>query len=442
MANQKSEQTQKIIPFLQGVAMNNRTRISLIVVAAIWMYVGLAVVGPATSFAEEVIRKVTSPRQVSSTFSISLRARLNDKRNKLLGRLDVLRMKFNQFSQGECTTGVKEGSTADSYCQATYDRLNSQLDVYDADAKKFNARIAFEEGKVMLLGYAFKMGVRMRAYAHQSLTSIKDMSRILIGVWYAERGDYQRARHLVDLPNMSADALQEMDELLLSLERKKRALLKKEILRTVMSGDFNSRLFSRYPHEFSLSLLRAHLSIKSGNYDEAMKQIALARGMNIESPSLAEAELYIRQMKASMMEKQSPPTPALIKNQENMAGAYAGWKLGMLLMDADMGTPAALILGKSARTLAREGDIDDSKTVFRLANKIPEGEGKSKISLPSSGIYDGVSEANILLDALEYGQHNWQRSMQFLELAHKALPGNERISEAIAHVQALMASQR
>jgi len=57
-------------------------------------------------------------------------------------------------------------------------------------------------------------------------------------------------------------------------------------------------------------------------------------------------------------------------------------------------------------------------------------------------MYDGVSEADILLDALEYGQQDWQRSMQFLKLAHKAEPNNEQISEAIAHTQALMASQR
>ncbi len=377
---------------------------------------------------------------VPDTLTGRARSQFSDQHHGLANRLSSLENNISDFNS-DCAS-VYKGSVAAAKCRSRQGRLQSLLQDYITDVKAFNRRIAIEEEKALLIGYAFRIGKKMRAYAHQSLTSIEDMSRVLIGVWYAERGDYRRARHLADFPNVSADELQEMNALLLSLEQKKRALLKKEILRTVISGDFNSRLFSRYPHKFSLTLLRAHLSMKSHNYDEALKQIAMARAMHIESPSLAEAEVYVRQMKQSAREKLRPTDPALITHQENMASAYAGWTLGMLLMDADMDATAALILGRSARTLAREGNIDDSKTVFQLANKIPEGGGESKKGLPSPGIYDGESEANILLDALEYGQHDWKRSMQFLTIAHKASPGNDRISEAIAHTQALMASQR
>jgi len=277
--------------------------------------------------------------------------------------------------------------------------------------------------KALLLGYAFKMGDRMRAYAHQSLKSLKDVSRILIGVWNAERGSYEKARHLASLSNVNDDVLKDLDDILLSLEREQRALLKKEITRTVISGKFNGRLFSRYPINFSLSLVRAHTAIKSHDYDMALRQLAVARKMTIESPALADAELYVRQMKASAMEKKYPSNPALITHQANM--------------DA----PAALVLADSAKTLAREGNIEDSKTIFRLANTIPGRQEANGGGLPASGVYDSASEPDIFFDALDYGNHDWKRSLQFLNIAHKAAPNNERISEAMAHVQAFMASE-
>lgn len=369
--------------------------------------------------------------------------------------LEEMRVPLARKIRGQissCKSVASDDKQLISWCKDLTRKIAPLWRTYEKDVRQYGSDLksalisgnpeSYKEKVALLLGNAFKAGAGMRAYAHQSLMSIKDMSRVLIGVWYAERGDYQRARHLANIQNVTADELKEMNDLLLSLERNKRTLLKKIIPRLVISGDFNSSIFSRYPDKFSLSLLRAHMNIKSHNYDEALKQIASARQVNIESPALDEAEVYIRQMKASAMEKHKPTAPALITHQENMAGAYAGWILGTLLMDADMDTPAALVLNRSARTLAREGNIDDSKTVFRLANKLPEGSGENKGLLPSSGIYDSASEADILLDALEYGKHDWKRSLSFLKLAHRASPDNERINEAMAHAQALMASQR
>jgi len=377
---------------------------------------------------------------VPDTLAKPAKSQLLDQHKVLSGRIANLEKKIINFNS-ECHS-VDKGSVAADKCRRSQGRLQSKLQSYIVDAKAFNLRIGFEEGRALLMGYAFKMGAKMRAFAHQSLKSINSTSRVLISIWYAERGDYQRARHFIALPGNMADDLQEMDSLLRSLERKKRKLLKTAIPRLVISGGFDSRLFSRYPDKFSLTLLRAHMNLQSGNYDAALGQIAAARNMNIESPALAGAAVYARQMKAAAMERQRPADSALIRHQENMAGAYAGWTLGMLLTDADMDATAVQTLTTSAQTLAREGNIDDAKTVFELAKSLSDGSGKNKAWLPSSGVYDGASEANILLDALEYGRHDWNKSLSFLRLAHKASPDNQRINEALAHAQALMASQR
>jgi len=390
----------------------------------------------ATAYAVEIPDLLDVPVALSEP----VRSQFLDQHQGLANRLTNLENSISVFNS-DCAS-VDKGSVAASNCRDRQGSLQSLLRTYIMDVTAFNRRIAFQKGMTLLVGSAFKMGSRMRAYAHQSLKSLKDISRILIGVWYAERGSYQRARHLASLPNITAEELKEMDSVLLSLERKKRKLLKKSIPRLVISGDVNSRLFSRYPVKFGISLLKAHLNIKSGNYDIALRQIATARNMHIKSPALAEAEVYVRQMKASAMEKKSPTNPALITHQANMASAYAGWSLGMALMDADMDATAVQVLSTSAQTLAREENIEDSKTIFRLAHKIQESHGESKDWLPSPGIYDTASEADILLDSLEYGNHDWNRSLMFLKLAHKASPGNERIKEAIAHAQALMASER
>ncbi len=386
--------------------------------------------------------EVTELRQVPSTLSDPLKSQFISGRAILANRLTELRLKFSQFDK-DCAD-VEEDSAEDSYCQATAGRLTDKLSAYDSDVKKINRLIAVEEGVTVLIGNAFRMGSQIRAYAHKSLNSAKDISRVLIGAWHAERGSYQKARHLARFPDISQkdEILNEIDDILLSLEREQRELLKKSITRLVISGDFNSRFFSQYPDKFSISLLQAHMNIKSQNYDAALNKIASAKIMNIESQALAEAETYVRQMKISAIEKLTPTDPALITHQKNLAGAYAGWSLGLLLMDSDMDATAIQILNTSAQTLAREGETGDSTILFRLINKIPEKEEKNRAWLPSSSIYDYASEADILLDSLEYGRGDWKRSLLFLELAHKASPGNEKINEAIAHTQALIASQR
>jgi len=399
------------------------------------LFLAVISVAGADAYAVEIPELLDVP----NTLSKPDQSRIQDQRQGLATRLGELEKNIAVFN-GDCAS-VNKGSEAATNCRSRQGRLQSLLQAYITDAIAFNSRVTFARGKALLLGYAFKIGDRMRAYAYQSLASIKDTSRVLIGVWNAERGSYEKARHLASLSDVNDEALKEMNDILLSLERKQRALLKEEITHTVISGKFNARFFDRYPINFSLSLVRAHTDIKSHDYDAALRQLAVARKMNIESPALANAELYVRQMKASAMEKKSPSSPVLIKHQANMASAYAGWSLGMLLMDADMGAKASKVLSASASTLAREGNIEDSKTVFRLVNAIPEGRGAHGGRLHDSGVYDVTSEADILLDALEYGNKDWNRSLQFLNIAHNAAPNNERIKEAKAHIQALMASQ-
>lgn len=410
----------------------------MIMISVLLMYFALIVTTPAELHAAEV----TKLRQVPASLSDSLKSRLMPERATLAIRLTELNLKFREFDK--VCADVEEDSAEDSYCQATAGRLTDKLSAYDSDVKKFNRRIAVEERVTVLIGNAFRMGSQIRAYAHKSLNSAKDISRVLIGTWHAERGSYQKARNLARFPDISQkdDILNEIDDLLLSLEHEQRKLLKKAISRLVISGDFNSRFFSQYPDKFSILLLQAHMNIKSQNYDAALSKIASAKKMNIESQAIAEAETYVRQMKISAIEKLTPTDPALITHQKNLAGAYAGWSLGMLLMDADMDATAIQILNKSAQILAKEGKTGDSTTVFRLINKIPEIGEKDERWLPSPGIYDTASEADILLDSMEYGSGDWKRSLLFLELAHKASPDNERINEAIAHTQALIASQR
>jgi hypothetical protein len=444
---QKPELTIKRSSSTTGAAAKNdhvnpsikeRLRTFLIIISVSLMYAALIVTTPAESYAAEV----TKLSQVPASLSDPLKSRLMSERAKLAERLTELNLKFREFDK--VCADVEEDSAEDAYCQATAGRLTGKLSAHDSDVKKFNRRIAVEERVTVLIGNAFRMGSRIRAYADKSLNSAKDISRVLIGAWHAERGSYQKARHLARFPDISQkdEVLNEIEDILLSLEREQRALLKKAITRLVISGDFDSRFFSKYPDKFSISLLQAHMNIKSQNYDDALRNIDSAKKMNIESQALADTETYVRQMKVSAMEKRTPTDPALITHQKNLAGAYAGWTLGMLLMDSNMDATAIQVLTKSAQTLAREGKTGDSTTVFSLMNKIPEKVEKNQDWLPSPGIYDTASEADILFDSLEYGSGDWKRSLLFLELAHKASPDNERINEAIAHTQALIASLR
>jgi len=386
--------------------------------------------------------KATRISDVPSALAEPLKSRLLSRRKELTRRLGALNKKFKTFDESNCTAGVEDGSVEDLRCKAEYNRLKGKLAEYDSDVKIFNQSIALGEGMAVLLGDAFNIGLKVRAYVRTSVHSLADASRVFIGLWYAEQGSYGKARRLAGLDEASDQTLAEMKGILLSLERKKNKLLKKAITRAVISGSFDGPLLTQYPGRFSQTLVSAHMNIKSGNYDLALRQIAAAKEMNIESEALADAEVYVRQMRASAKEKHVPADPAAIKHRQNMGAAYAGWSLGMLLMDAHMDLPAVMLLSKSAKTMAREGNIEDSAIIFRLANKIAESSVDDRKGFSLSRIYDTASETDIFLDSLEYGRGDWARGLSFLNIAHKASPHNERINEAIAKTEAFMARSK
>jgi len=377
---------------------------------------------------------------ISSDLPDPPKSQLSTERNILASRLSALEAEINIFNK-DCEY-VTIGSVKDGECmERNQSLLSSQAD-WNSDTQVFCRKVAMLHKQALLMGAAFKMGAEVRAYVSTTLSSITDISRVLIGVWQAEQGRYDKARRMAQLHDIKPGDkfFNDLDDHWLSLWEEQQALIDNEINRLVITGEFDKNILPRILFE---SLMQAHLSVNSGDYETALKHIYDAKIYGFgNSQAFADVELFVRQMKVSANEKLSTPDPSLIEHQRNLASSYASLTLGLHLMEAQMDTVAIQALSEAADKFAKEGNIEDSKLAFKLVDNVSRGKERKWKELRLPRVYDGASEAHILLDALEYGRGDWNRSLKFLKLARDAQPNNSAIGEALALTRALAASSR
>ena len=114
------------------------------------------------------------------------------------------------------------------------------------------------------------------------------------------------------------------------------------------------------------------------------------------------------------------------------AKAQAAWNLAFFLIDQGK-NDEALQYFKEARAGFDDGSFE--------ASMLDRGIQEVKQIVPSPQIPVYKSRADALLDALQYGNRDWDKSYTYLQVAHKANPNDLAVRDALNYFEALYAGE-
>lgn len=237
-----------------------------------------------------------------------------------------------------------------------------------------------------------------------------------IGLWHAERGQYTSARQILAATTSTTD-----DPVLEDFGRALKALAEEEL------GALS--VISKDP---ALTRVRSHLV--AGDYQAA------AAACN-KHPQIRHA--------INAFGETHQTTQEIISKKRKEAAANAGLKLADHLSEHDSFSAAIVTLRQSAEIFSSLGLIETAADTLWMAESyvgIEPDKAKVTASDPQpffpigydskQAYFTKASRADLILDALDYGAGDWQRSISYLEIAQKVDADNLMISRALAYVRA------
>lgn len=172
---------------------------------------------------------------------------------------------------------------------------------------------------------------------------------------------------------------------------------------------------------FLISLLLSN----SGRHEEALAMIEQARQLVPKDPLVQDALTVIKNEKAAEEARKDPHHEKKLK-----AKARAAWGLGMYLTDHGEYDQSIRYFKE-----AREYFSDDTSMEGSLLNQVLSDVRALSPGPPEFPIYQ--SRAHVILDALEYGNRDWDKSYDYLETAYRADPYNLTVRDAMNYFEAL-----
>ena len=116
------------------------------------------------------------------------------------------------------------------------------------------------------------------------------------------------------------------------------------------------------------------------------------------------------------------------------AKAFAAWRLGAYLLGREGHKDKAVSYLQEARRFFADPDSHENDALSRLMYDPSQQE-------PGSFIHDMFpvygSRADALLDALEYGNGDWDKSLEYLTVAHEADPNDLAVRDAYNYLQGM-----
>jgi tetratricopeptide (TPR) repeat protein len=120
------------------------------------------------------------------------------------------------------------------------------------------------------------------------------------------------------------------------------------------------------------------------------------------------------------------------------AKAFAAWKLGAYLLDNHQ-TDLALQYLKEARRFYADPDSHEYDALNRL---IYDPRAQEPMSFLNELFPADSFKAEAMLDALDYGNGNWDESIKYLEVAHQANPNDLAVRDALNYMQGIVAGRQ
>ncbi|MBS0520646.1 MAG: hypothetical protein JSR90_18255 [Proteobacteria bacterium] len=183
------------------------------------------------------------------------------------------------------------------------------------------------------------------------------------------------------------------------------------------------------------------LQFREGNYAASLSMFGDARRRHPADAGLRDLSFLVGQA-AAALDQPPPPTRAARRMQQD--GALAASGLAIFLVQTGDTAKAELALDAARERLGNTfkttpdpaigGLIRDVERVSALVRD----EGTAKLARPAGQrFFDKRSKADLMLDALSYGQKSWSASLRYLEIARAADPGNARIRQAYDELAAI-----
>ena len=120
-----------------------------------------------------------------------------------------------------------------------------------------------------------------------------------------------------------------------------------------------------------------------------------------------------------------------------VASGIAAWQLGMHLIDMDDRAAAVPVLREALVALSDIAHADEVREVLALLAYLQSGLPFDRNPL---GVFEGKSKADLILDSLEFGRGDIDRSLHFLEEIRRTEPQNLAARDALNYVEGLSAA--
>jgi len=282
-------------------------------------------------------------------------------------------------------------------------------------------------------GQAFKSNQDVIDFIEKADWTTRVKARVVLGLLMAGQGRYDEA-----IAYLQKAAVEESNESLITTVLENVMNLKEEKEKITQGAGhlkhsvINPDEFTYLPPQAQVDLVIAKASVSVGDYDNAVKSLHAALMVAPTDKKLRDALIYARQLKIARDEKISgkKPDPAWLEEAASRAKANAAWGLGLYLSEKGDYIGAVKYL-KETQQVFSDGYtnellgklIDNVDTLAPLEDIVP--------TFPT--------KADAILDALEYGKGDWQRSLKYLEVAHKSDPDNMAVRDAFNYLEGLHA---
>jgi hypothetical protein len=120
------------------------------------------------------------------------------------------------------------------------------------------------------------------------------------------------------------------------------------------------------------------------------------------------------------------------------AKAFAAWKLGAYLLDNHQ-TDLAVQYLKEARRFYTDPDSHEYDALNRL---IYDPRAQEPMLFLNEMFPTYGSKAEAMLDALDYGNGDWDESVKYLEIAHQANLNDLAVRDALNQIQGIVAAEQ
>lgn len=302
------------------------------------------------------------------------------------------------------------------------------------------------ERQLLLLetGDAFRGGDDLRRRIARASWPVLDKVHAVLATFLGEIGRYRDGAAAIGQVRRS----QPTDQVALTIEVKLTELAQRQAaqpLVTPEARDIERELkISHLSLEGRTDVMLGLISYREGEHREAMDYLARAQKLHPDDAGVRDLMFLVSRVQAARAQQPNAGanwTTRVFQRQ----GALAAWNLGLLLIEGGQAAQADVALGEARERMLRAGAQpgDFNLELIGGLQRRVRGEGTAGMTAPSiPRIYDGTSKADLMLDALEYGQKSWTRSLRFLEIAMTAAPDNSRIREAYNELSLIAANAK